>query len=99
MQIQLSIAELRREAKMLREIATAIENNKKQVENGVFGLEGRWTGVGAEEFFTKYTGEWGPTIEKVIGQIRAAAAELEAIARRMEEAENQARASLRSLSI
>jgi len=84
---------------MLREIATAIENNKKQVESGVFGLEGRWTGVGAEEFFTKYTGEWGPTIEKVIGQIRAAAAELEAIAKRMEEAENQARASLRSLSI
>ena len=99
MQIQLSIAELRREAKMLREIASSIENNKKQVENGVFGLEGRWTGVGAEEFFTKYTGEWGPTIEKVIGQIRAAAAELEAIAKRMEEAENQARASLRSLSI
>ncbi|MDX9865280.1 MAG: WXG100 family type VII secretion target [Anaerolineaceae bacterium] len=99
MQIQMSIAELRREAKMLREIATAIENNKKQVENGVFGLEGRWTGVGAEEFFTKYTGEWGPTIEKVIGQIRAAAAELEAIAKRMEEAENQAKASLRSLSI
>ena len=99
MQIQMSIAELRREARMLREIATAIENNKKQVESGVFGLEGRWTGVGAEEFFTKYTGEWGPTIEKVIGQIRAAAAELEAIAKRMEEAENQARASLRSLSI
>ena len=99
MQIQLSIAELRREAKMLRQIAAAIENNKKQVENGVFGLEGRWTGVGAEEFFTKYTGEWGPTIEKVIGQIRAAAAELEAIAKRMEEAENQAKASLRSLSI
>jgi WXG100 family type VII secretion target len=99
MQIQMSIAELRREAKMLREIASSIENNKKQVENGVFGLEGRWTGIGAEEFFTKYTGEWGPTIEKVIGQIRAAAAELEAIAKRMEEAENQAKASLRSLSI
>ncbi|MDX9866028.1 MAG: WXG100 family type VII secretion target [Anaerolineaceae bacterium] len=99
MRIQLSIAELRREAKMLREIASSIESNKKQVESGVFGLEGRWTGVGAEEFFTKYTGEWGPTIEKVIGQIRAAAAELDAIANRMEEAENQAKSSLRSLSI
>jgi WXG100 family type VII secretion target len=95
----MSIAELRREAKMLREIASSIESNKKQVESGVFGLEGRWTGVGAEEFFTKYTGEWGPTIEKVIGQIRAAAAELDAIANRMEEAENQAKSSLRSLSI
>ena len=99
MRIQMSIAELRREAKMLREIASSIESNKKQVESGVFGLEGRWTGVGAEEFFTKYTGEWGPTIEKVIGQIRAAAAELDAIANRMEEAENQAKSSLRSLSI
>ncbi|MCD4672697.1 MAG: WXG100 family type VII secretion target [Anaerolineaceae bacterium] len=99
MQIQMSIAELRREAKMLREIANAIEDNKKQVENGVFGLQGRWTGIGAEEFFNKYSGEWGPTIEKVISQIRAAAAELDAIANRMEEAENQARSSLRSLSI
>jgi len=99
MQIQMSIAELRREARMLREIATSIENNKRQVENGVNSLQGRWTGIGAEEFFTRYQGEWGPTIEKVIGQIRAAAAELDAIANRMEEAENQARSSLRSLSI
>jgi WXG100 family type VII secretion target len=99
MRIEMSIAELRREARALREIAQAIENNKKQVENGVFSLEGRWTGIGAEEFFSKYTGEWGPTIQTVIGQIRAAAAELEAIAKRMEEAENQAKASLRSISI
>ena len=99
MQIQMSIDELRREAKMLREIASAIESNKKQVENGVMSLQGRWTGVGAEEFFNKYSGEWGPTIQSVIGQIRSAAAELDAIAKRMEEAENQAKASLRSLSI
>ena len=98
-QIQMSIAELRREAKMLRNIAQAIEDNKRQVESGVTSLEGRWTGVGAEEFFTKYSGEWGPTIQKVIGQIRAAAAELDAIATRMEEAENQAQSSLRSISI
>lgn len=99
MRIEMSIAELRREARMLREIAEAIENNKKQVESGVFSLEGRWTGIGADEFFSKYSGEWGPTIQAVIGQIRAAAAELDAIARRMEEAENQAKSSLSSISI
>jgi WXG100 family type VII secretion target len=99
MRIELSIAELRREAKMLREIAASIENNKKQVENGVFSLEGRWSGIGADEFFNKYIGEWAPTIQAVIGQIRAAAAELEAIAKRMEEAENQAKSSLSSISI
>jgi WXG100 family type VII secretion target len=99
MRIQMSIAELRREAKMLREIASSIESNKKQVEGGVFQLQGRWTGIGADEFFNKYTGEWGPTIEKVIGQIRAAAAELDAIADRMQEAEDQAKASLSRLSI